>query len=277
LRTLKTPWDISKTPNARSPAPSSSCAARGEEAMIPIAPWSAVRENLWVYRATRILFPIALAFTSVAAGAAEDVAIDRLLNKLPPPEKVVRPGMQLDVAFNDPLAKQMLEAAKARNFGRALTLSRRLTDRYPKSASAQCIRGMLAFSGHQLSESSAAFRRAVALQPQLVVAHVGLGMAEISQNHYASALSTFQRVTRLAPQDEVGWIASSRCAETLGRRQESLAFAKRGTGVAPSSLMAWVQLARAEKAMGHQQASRNALARANQLQRVAMRSAPRKR
>jgi predicted Zn-dependent protease len=234
--------------------------------------------NRWI-RAVSCIAPVLVGICLItpAASAADDVAIDRLLNKLPPPEKIVRPGMQLDVAFNDPLAKQMIEAAKARNFGRALTLSRRLTDRYPKSASAQCIRGMLAFSGHQLSESSAAFRRAVSLQPQLVIAYVGLGMAEISQDHYASALSTFQQVTRLAPQDEVGWVASSRCAETLGRRQESLAYAKRGTGVAPSSVVAWVQLARAEKAMGHQQASLDALARANQIQRLATRSGPRRR
>src|SRR4051812_11075551 len=55
---------------------------------------------------------VCLFITLLAPGvfAAEDPSIDRLIAKLPPPEKFIDP------AANDPLVNQMLSALRQRNF-----------------------------------------------------------------------------------------------------------------------------------------------------------------
>lgn len=194
---------------------------------------------------------------------AADEAIDRLIGKLPPPQKFVDP------AINDPLAKQMSAASKAHNFGIALDLSRRLAERYPKSLGAQMVHGLLSASMHQFSEASAAYHKALSIRPEFPGAYVGLGLAEASQNRFAAAFSDFQQVTRVAPQLDVGWIGCSACAERMGRRRDSLEFAKHATAAAPSSAGAWAQLAREEGVSGNSQAAAKDLARANALRRKA--------
>ncbi|MEY2496629.1 MAG: Tetratricopeptide repeat [Verrucomicrobiota bacterium] len=198
-----------------------------------------------------------------SALATQDPSIDRLLSKLPPPEKFVDP------AINDPLAKQMIAAAKAQNFGSALDAARKLAGRYPKSLGAQMVHGMLAIALRRFPEASAAYHKALALHPDLAAAYVGLGASEFFQQHFGAALTDFRHVTQLAPKAEVGWTGASVCAERLGRRQESLEYARRATVVAPSSAAAWYQLAREEGLFGNKQAAATALARANKLQRNA--------
>jgi tetratricopeptide (TPR) repeat protein len=207
-----------------------------------------------------LMLTVFAAVLATNAFAAQEPSIDRLLNKLPPPEKFVDP------AINDPLAKQMAAAAKANNFGGALEASRKLASRYPKSLPAQGIHGMLALLMGRYPEAEAAYRKTLALQPDLPVAYTGLALAEAGQEHYRAAFGDFQRVTRLAPKADIGWIGLSASAEKLGRRQESLDFARRATAVAPSSAGAWNQLARAEGLAGNKSASAKALARAKQLQ-----------
>jgi Flp pilus assembly protein TadD len=201
--------------------------------------------------------------TAIAApnSSVQDASIDKLLNKLPPPEKLVDPAM------NDSLAKQMTAAIKAQNFGTAVDLSRRLSERYPKSLGAHMMHGMLALSLRRFPESSVAYHKALSIRPNFAAAYLGLGLSEASQNHFANALAHFQRVTRLEPKAEVGWICSSACAEKMGRRRDSLQYARQATTVAPSSPGAWFQLAREEGISGNNQAAANALARANQLRK----------
>ena len=205
-----------------------------------------------------------LSFAALIASntfAAQDPSIDRLINKLPAPEKFIDP------AINDPLAKQMVAAAKAQNFGTALDASRKLAARYPKSLGAQMVHGMFALSLRRFPEASAGYHKALSLRPDFAAAYVGLGVADFSQQQFRAALADFQQVTRLAPKAEIGWTGSSACAERLGRRQESLEYARRATVVAPSSAGAWYQLAREEGLFGNKQTAASALARANQLQR----------
>jgi tetratricopeptide (TPR) repeat protein len=193
--------------------------------------------------------------------AAHDPSIDRLLNKLPAPEKFIDP------AINDPLAKQMVAAAKAQNFGTALDASRKLAARYPKSLGAQMVHGMLAMALRRFPEASAAYHKVLSIRPDFAAAYIGLGVADFSQQQFRAALSDFQQVTRLAPKADIGWTGSSACAERLGRKQESLEYARRATVIAPSSAAAWYQLAREEGLFGNKQTAASALARANKLQR----------
>lgn len=204
------------------------------------------------------LFAVAVVTSTFAA---QDPSIDRLLGKLPPPEKFVDP------AISDPLTKQMTAAAKARNYGAALDASRRLADRYPKSLGAQMIHGVFAQSLGRFSEAAGAYRKALSLRPDFAVAYAGLGLTEAAQQHFRAALSNFQQVTRLAPKADIGWIGASACAEKLGHRKESLEYARRAVAVAPSSAGAWYQLAREEDLFGSKQAAANALVRAKRLQK----------
>jgi tetratricopeptide (TPR) repeat protein len=194
--------------------------------------------------------------------------VDRLIKKLPPPEKVV----QADPASRDPLAKKIVDSIKAMNLGNAYTMSRQLAARYPKSAGAHSLHGQLALIMRRYPEASDAFHKAVAIQPNYAFAYVGLALSEASQNHVNAAMSDFQQVTRLQPAADIGWIGLSACAEKLGRKGDSLQYARHATAVAPSSFAAWFQLSRAEGISGNRQASANALARANQLRRKAGKS-----
>lgn len=210
-----------------------------------------------------LMLPVFTAVIVTNAFAAQDPSIDRLLGKLPPPEKFVDP------AIRDPLAKQMVAAAKAHNFGTALDASRRLADRYPKSVGAQMIHGIFASLLRRFPEAASAYHKALSIRPDFAAAYLGLGLAEFSQQHFGTALTDFRQVTRLAPKADIGWIGSSACAEKLGRRQESLEDARRAAAVAPSSAGAWYQLAREEGLFGNKQAATNAFARANKLQKNA--------
>src|SRR5438045_6513244 len=72
---------------------------------------------------------------STATVRAQDASVDQLIKKLPPPEKVAKSTMQLaDPALRDPLAKQVIDSAKAMNCVNALALSQTLRARYPKRA-----------------------------------------------------------------------------------------------------------------------------------------------
>ena len=203
---------------------------------------------------------IVCAALAVNRASAADPSIDRLLNKLPSPEKFVDP------AQNDPLAKQMLAALKAKNLGTALDASRRLANKYPKSLGAQVVHGLIALGVRQFAEASAAYRKALAIRSGFPAAYLGIALAEASQGHFRVALSNFQQITRIAPKADIGWIGSSACAEKLGMRQESLNYARRATALVPSSPGAWYQLAREEGLFGDKQAAAKALAHANQLQ-----------
>jgi tetratricopeptide (TPR) repeat protein len=200
---------------------------------------------------------------SVSAFAGKDPEIDHLLSKLPPPEKFVDPAM------SDPLAKKMISATKARNFGAAFDDSRQLATRYPTSLGAQMVYGAFAQLAERFPEASTAYRKALTIKPNFAAAAYGVGLAEFSQEHYQIAFSHFRNVTRLAPTADLGWIGSSACAERLGRQPESLQYARRATTVAPTSPAAWIQLGRAESLSGNKTASTNAYARADQLNKKA--------
>jgi tetratricopeptide (TPR) repeat protein len=211
--------------------------------------------------ATASLILITAPFRAVYA---QDPSIDKLLKKLPPPEKLVNPTVQRaisqpDPALRDPLASQVFVAAQANDPGRALDYSRKLCAKYPKSAGSECLRGIVALNFKQYGEATTAFRRSIAISPNLSLSHFGLAATEVFQDHYAAAIPHLKELTRLEPQYGFGWLALSDCALRCGRKQESLEYARRATKVAPSAASAWLQLARAENALGNSEATLQAL------------------
>ena len=112
--------------------------------------------------------------------SAEDATVDQLLKKLPPPEKFVKSPTDrivLDARTldNDRAVKQLVEAIRFRNFGRALDLARDLAKRYPNNPVAHSVHGAIAYGMHQFAEAAAACQRAIALRPGYADPHVGLG------------------------------------------------------------------------------------------------------
>ena len=205
-----------------------------------------------------------LAIVSLSSVQAQDPSIDKLLKKLPPPEKLVKPTVQRavrqpDTALRDPLTSQIFSAAQSNNARSALELSRKLCAKYPKSAGSECLRGIVALTFSQYGEAATGFRHSIALSPNFSLAYFGLAATEVFQDHYAAAIPPLKELTRLEPQYGFGWLALSDCSLRCGRKQESLEYARRATKVAPSAASAWLQLARAESAAGNAEATLQAL------------------
>lgn len=221
----------------------------------------------------RISFASAVFFSAAfshCAIAAQDASIEQLLKKLPPPEKLVKPSVeraleQPDPALRDSMVNDIAAAPRNRNAPRALELSRRLAIRYPRSAGAQCLRGVLALDLRQYGEAALAFRQSIAIQPTLALSHFGLAVIEGEQGRFSKAMPHLLQFARLEPKSPSGWQALSDCAWRLGRKEESLGYAKRAVSVAPASIGTWLQLARAENALGHTDGVLNALTRAAEI------------
>jgi superkiller protein 3 len=185
---------------------------------------------------------------------AEDASIDKLLSKLPPPEKIIEPSARKalerrDPAFNDSLASQIDVAVRTGKLQQAFSLSHKLTEQYPRSAGAQCVRGALAYDLRQYGEASTAFRTAVNIDPKYAFAYFGLAAVEATQGQYAAAIPHLQQVLKLQPIAAAAYYVLSDCAFHLGHKEESAAYARKGTALAPSDADMWLDLARAEKSL----------------------------
>ena len=198
---------------------------------------------------------------------AQDESIDKLLNKLPPPEKLLKPRVQQqqDPAFRDALGQEAVSSISKGDLQRAMDLSRKLTERYPHSAPAYCLRGSLACSLRQYGEATSAFHTAVGIQPRSADAYFGLGLVECARGHFAAALPHLQRSAKLAPDSFIPYFFLSDCAQSLGRKEESRQYAKKATELEPSMVFTWLQLARAEKELGHTEATLDAVSKAAEI------------
>jgi tetratricopeptide (TPR) repeat protein len=188
--------------------------------------------TIFAFSFTLLLF---VAWT-VPKSSAQDASIDKLLSKLPPPEKLVKPPVQQALQQEDPAAKdgmvrEINDAAKAQNLGRALNLSRKLAEKYPRSAGAQCLRGLVAWRLRQFGEASSAFRAATTIQPKFAFAHFGLALVEANGNHFAAAIPHLQRVVELEPKAALAYYALSDCALRVGRKQDSVDYAKKAAAL----------------------------------------------
>jgi len=204
--------------------------------------------------------------TVAASALAQDPSIDRLLKKLPPPEKLVKPRVehavrQTDPAINDPLVSQIFSAIDRNEGTRALELSRKLAAAHPQSTAAHSLHGLLAFLMGQYGEASNALRQSERLNGSFAPTQVGLASLELTQRHYAAAIPHLKKLTQLRPNDLFVWLALSDCCLHVGRKQEAAEYARQAAAKAPSSAEAWLQLARTEREVGHTEAALRALTR----------------
>ena len=71
------------------------------------------------------------------------------------------------------------------------------------------------------------YRRALELDPSLVVAHVNLGKLLFAAGSFAEALACFAAATTLAPDDPDAWCSRAGALRELGRLEESIEAAER--------------------------------------------------
>jgi tetratricopeptide (TPR) repeat protein len=147
-----------------------------------------------------------LGFSAGTSLAAEDASIDRLLKKLPPPEKLVKqsspkPSQAADPALKDPLLTYAITSAMMRNFSQARLYSRKLSERYPHSAVAAILWGNCAYHARYYAEAAGAIRKALALAPRDAYTWMDLAIVESALGHVGAALEAMVKATQISPND----------------------------------------------------------------------------
>jgi tetratricopeptide (TPR) repeat protein len=171
----------------------------------------------WIsYRGFLTLRAVKLAIRLMACGisllllgaclAADDASVDRLLKKLPRPEKLVKQSASqtsqaADPALKDPLLTYAITAAMMRNFSQARFYSRRLSERYPHSAVAAILWGNCAYHARYYAEAAGAIRKALALAPHDAYTWMDLAIIENAMGHVAAALNAMVKAAQLSPND----------------------------------------------------------------------------
>jgi Flp pilus assembly protein TadD len=136
----------------------------------------------------------------------EDASIDKLLGKLPPPEKIIKPSaqqpaQQKDPVFHDALFVYAFSAAYLGDLRQARFYSRKLSEKYPQSEIPQLLCGEFAYRQHYYDEASKAFLRATTLAPRDAYAWMELAKAENTSGHTGSALNALSKAAEISPMD----------------------------------------------------------------------------
>ena len=112
------------------------------------------------------------------ATAAEDASIDRLLKKLPPPEKLVKQSAPQDPALKDPLLTYAITSVMLQDLSQARFYSRKLSEKYPHSEVAALVYGNIAYRLRYYGEAAGAFRKALTLAPHDAYTWMDLAIVE---------------------------------------------------------------------------------------------------
>jgi tetratricopeptide (TPR) repeat protein len=95
---------------------------------------------------------------------------------------------------------------------------------------------------HHTSHAEAAYRRAIALQPDLTAAHFGLGNILALQDNYPAALASFQTAVRLAPSIAQSHFALAFAHGKLGAHSKAIAAYRRAVTLRPGFASAWLNM-----------------------------------
>ena len=220
--------------------------------------------------APRFLMTVALALAFTSALNAQAPSIDKLLNKLPPPEKFKRPPLeralgQEDLALKDSLVDDIDAVARNGSYKRAMEMTGKLIARYPHNPGPYCVMGLLAFWARQYAEATSNFRRALVERPHYSFGFFGLAVVELEQKHFAAAIPPLKSFVELEPESTDAWLTLSDCALEIGQKQDSANYARRAIAASPSSAITWLHLARAERALGNAEQTIAAVAQAANL------------
>src|SRR4051794_7278660 len=163
--------------------------------------------RLWeVTSPPRLLLSCIVVFLLISSLAAEDASIDRLLSKLPAPEKIVKPSaphspQQKDPALQDPLFVQIFALAGLGNFSEGRLYSRKLADKYPRSEAALILWGEFAYRLRYYDEAAGVFRRVTGFAPHHPYARLELAKAENALGQIGTALNAMAKAAEISPTD----------------------------------------------------------------------------
>ncbi len=140
------------------------------------------------------------------ATASDDASINKLLGKLPPPEKIIKPSapqqtQREDPALQDPLVVYAFTASYLRDFSQARFYCRKLAEKYPKSENALILWGEFAYRLRYYDEAASAFRRATALDSRDGYSWMELAKAENSMGHTGATLNAMSKAAEVSPKD----------------------------------------------------------------------------
>jgi len=130
--------------------------------------------------------------------------LNRLLSKLPPPEKLIKPSgpqarQRIDPALEDPLFISAFTAAYKRDVSQARFYFRKLSEKYPQSEIALILWADFAYRLRYYDEAATAFRQALALAPNDAYAWMELVKAENSMGHIGAALNAMAKAAEISP------------------------------------------------------------------------------
>jgi tetratricopeptide (TPR) repeat protein len=127
----------------------------------------------------------------------------------------------------------------------------------PDFADALCMGGYMLSECGKPQSAMRFYRRALELDPSLVVAHVNFGKLLFGDRRFAEALAFFTKATALAPHDPDAWCSRAGALRELGCLEESLEAAERALELRhdfPEAAInlgnALLKLDRSERALG---------------------------
>jgi len=109
-------------------------------------------------------------------------------------------------------------------------------------------------------------RRALALDPGCVTAHIGLGAIAQGAKHYDAAIESFERAYRFAPEQAHILAYVSTCRLEAGDAPGAEAAARRALAVEPDSILAWAALGMALSQQDRYAEAKNAFERAESIE-----------
>lgn len=138
--------------------------------------------------------------------AAEEASIDRLLGKLPPPEKLVKRSesqgtQRKDPALQDPLFVSAFSSWYLKDISQALFYARRLSEKYPQSENALLLWGEFAYHLRYYDEAAVVFQKAAALAPRDASAWMELAKAENAKGHVVATMNAMNKAAEVSPND----------------------------------------------------------------------------
>ena len=102
--------------------------------------------------------------------------------------------------------------------------------------------GDILISLHHTRHAETAFRRAIALQPNLTAAHFGLGNAFALQDNFSAAVACFQTAVQLAPSIAQSHFALAFAHGKLRAHSQAIAAYRRAVTLKPAFASAWLNL-----------------------------------
>ena len=142
-------------------------------------------------------------------------------------QKTIRPAAEGARRGPDVLYAAAIALWRERRRGEAIKLMDEALRRRPDFADALCMGGYMLSECGKPEPAMRFYRRALELDPSLVVAHLNFGKLLFVAGRFQEALASFSQATLLAPDDPDAWCSRAGALRELGLLEESVEAAAR--------------------------------------------------